>query len=100
MCPFKEIVGGEVVNRDRNHESSRDVAALERFIPKFVVGEQRFLDISACAEELAGGCEGLGDLRDDPRGAENRQLRAERGEQVAAMTLSPMIGMNGDPVNE
>ena len=65
-----------------------------------IVCQERFLDISACAEQLAGSDEALGDLGDDSRGAENRELRAERGEQVAAMTLSPMIGMDGDLVDE
>jgi hypothetical protein len=40
------------------------------------------------------------DFDADSGGAENRELRAERGEQVTAMTLSPMIGMDGDLVDE
>ena len=65
-----------------------------------VVRQERFLDISACAEQPAGGGERLGDFGDDSRRAENRELRAERGEQVTAMTLPPMIGMDGDLVDE
>ena len=65
-----------------------------------VVRQDRFLDISACAEQPAGRCERLGDFGDDSGGAENRELRADRGEQVAGMTLSAMIGMDGDLVEE
>ena len=65
-----------------------------------VVCQERFPDIPACAEQLAGRAERLGDFGDDSGGAENRELRAERGEQVTAMTLSPMIGMDGDCVDE
>jgi len=49
---------------------------------------------------MAHPCERLGDLGDDSSWAENRELRAERGEQVAAMTLSPVIGMDGNRVDE
>ena len=65
-----------------------------------VVRQERFLDISACAEQLAGRSERLGDFGDHSGRAENRELRAERVEQVTAMTLSPMIGMDGDLVDE
>ena len=65
-----------------------------------VVGQERFLHVFAGAEQLAGRGESLGDFGDDPRGAENRELRAERGEQMTAMTLPPMIGMDGDLVDE
>ena len=65
-----------------------------------VVCQERFLDISARAEQLAGGGESLGDFGDHSRRAENREFRAERREQVTAMTLPPMIGMDGDLVNE
>src|SRR6185312_2947237 len=50
--------------------------------------------------QRAGRSESLGNLGDDSRGAENRELRAERGEQMTPMTLSPMIGMDGDLVDE
>ena len=65
-----------------------------------VVRQERFLDVSACDEQLAGRRESLGDLGDHSRRAENRELRAERGEQVTAMALSTMIGMDGDLVDE
>ena len=65
-----------------------------------VVCQERFLDVSAGAEQLAGWRERLGDLGDDSRRAENRELRAERGEQVTAMPLPPMIGMDRDLVDE
>ena len=59
-----------------------------------------FLDISAGAEQSAGRRERLGHFGDHSRWTENRELRAERREQVTAMSLSPMIGMDGDLVNE
>ena len=65
-----------------------------------VVGQERFLDISACAEQLAARGQRLGDFGDHPRRAQNSELRSERGEQVTAMTLPPMIGMDGDLVDE
>ena len=66
----------------------------------FVVGEGRFLEIAAGAEQLAGGSERLGNLGDDPRRAQNRELRTQRREQVTPVPLSQVIGMDGDPVNE
>ena len=65
-----------------------------------IVGQDRFLNVSACAEKPAGRQERLGDLGDDSWRTEDRELRAERREQVAAMALSPVIGMDGDPVDE
>ena len=107
MRVSKKTIGGEIVNRDRDHEpfDSRRIPTLAQgraglVMRQNVVRENRFLDISACVEQLAGGRERLGDLGDDSRGAENRELRAERREQVTAMTLSPMIGMDGDRVDE
>ena len=55
-----------------------------------VVGQERFLDVTARAEQFAGRDVGVGDFGDDSGRAENRQLRAERGEQVTAVTLAPM----------
>ena len=108
MSLSEEAIGGEIVNRDRDHEpvDSRRVSHARsgprrgRRRVEDVVCQDRFLDISACAEQLAGRHESLGDLDDDSRGTENRELRAERGEQVTAMTLSPMIRMDGDLVDE
>src|SRR4029450_5027462 len=65
-----------------------------------VVRQNRFLDIAACGEQLGGWRESLGDLSDHFRRGENSELRAERGEQVTPMTLSTMIGMDGDLVDE
>ena len=103
MSLSKETIGGEIVDRDRDHEpfDLRGGAALARSRPfQDIVRQDRFLDISACAEQPAGSGESLGDLGDHSRRAENRELRAERGEQVTPMTLSPMIGMDGDLVDE
>ena len=82
----KETIGGEIVDRDRDHEpvDSRGIAALaHRCCPwlQDVVCQERFLDISACAEQLAGRRETSRELRRRFAGAENRELRAERGEQ-------------------
>ena len=99
----KQTIGGEIVDRDRNHEpfDSRGAAALAQGRSfEDVVGQDRLLGISASAEEPASRGEGLGNFGDDSRRAENRELRAERGEQVTAMTLSTMIGMDGDLVDE
>src|SRR5262245_47082668 len=105
----KESIGGEIVDRDRDHETADSLRYLPslserggtgRVERQHVVCQARFLDVSACADQLAGRRETLGNLGDDSRGPENRELRAERGEQVTAMTLSPMIGMDGDLVDE
>ena len=129
MCLFKEAIGGEIIDRDRDHEpfDSRCVAALAHpstslgvtlsvskgqhrptvesgravvFTRQDVVCQECFLDISACAEQPAGRSERRVDFADDSRRAQDCELRSERGEQVAAMTLSSVIGMDRDPVDE
>ena len=75
----KETVGGEIVDRDGDHPSPIVIARPERgqefgpsrrasFTLQHVVDEQRFLNVSACAEQLAGRSERLGDLGDDSGG--------------------------------
>ena len=104
----KETVGGEIVDRDRNHEPACIILFTLRYgrtkvrpyVIENVVCQAGFLDISGCAEQPASSGQRLRDFGDDSWGAENRELRAERGEQVTAMTLSPMIGMDGDLVDE
>ena len=104
MSLSEETVGGEIVDRDGDHEPACDRARPRRrsfFVTlQDVVGQERLLDVPARAEQLAGRGERLGDFGDDSRRAENRELRAERGEQVTAVTLPPMIGMDGDLVDE
>jgi hypothetical protein len=65
-----------------------------------IVRQDGLFDKAAGVEERAGRSESLGDLGDDSRRAENSELRAERGQQVTPVTLSAMIGMDGDLVNE
>ena len=48
----------------------------------------------------AGSVEMLWNLGYEARWSQNRELRSERGEQVTAVPLAPMIGMHGDPVDE
>ena len=103
----KETIRGKIVDRDRDHKPAVLIVdhfycrgRIVLFTLQDVVCQERFVGISAYAEQLAGRGESLGDFGDDSGGAENRELRAERGEQVAAMTLSPMIGMDGDLVDE
>ena len=70
----KETIGGEIVDRHRNHESADVIAALAELArvegsrSQDVVCQERFLDISACAEQLAGRGERLGDFGDDSGG--------------------------------
>ncbi len=99
MLISQQVVGGEIVNRDRDHKST-GLPPIRLFRLEDVVRQYRFLNIPACAKQRAGRRERLGDLGDDSRGAENRELRAERGEQMAAMSLATMIGMDGDLVDE
>ena len=103
----KETIGFEIVDRDRDHEPAVAIVGhryyrtrIVLFMPRDVVCQKRLPAIPACAEQPAGRGESLGDFGDDSRGAENCELRAERGEQMTAMTLSPMIGMDGDLVDE
>lgn len=84
----------EIVDRDRDHEPAvaivghpHDLARIVLFTLQDVVCQDRFPDMPACAEQLACWDESLGDFGDDSRRTENRELRAERGEQVTAMTL-------------
>ena len=69
----KETIGGEIVDRDGNHKpfDSRGVAALAQGRPvQDVVRQERFLDISACAEQLARRGESSGTsaiIRGGPR---------------------------------
>ena len=104
----KESVGGEIVDRDRDHEPAAavitrhpwDPARIVLFTPQDVVCQARFLHVSGCAEQFAGRGERLGDFGDESGRAQNCELRAQRREQVAAVTLPSMIGMDGDLVNE
>ena len=70
----QDSIGGEIVDRDRDHEEF-DASRSVLFIVQDVVRQQRFLDISACAEQLAGRSERFWDFGDDSRWAENRELR-------------------------
>ena len=70
------------------------------FTAQDVVCQDRFLGVSAGAEQPAGIGERFRDLGDDSRGAENREFRAERRQQMMAMTLPPMIGMDRDLVDK
>ena len=96
----KKTVGGEIVDRQGDHEHPGCFSHIVRFTIQHIVCQACLLDVSARGEQLAGRHERLGNLGDDSWGAENRELRAERGEQVTPMTLSPMIGMDGDLVDE
>ena len=99
MSPSKEIIRGKVVDRNRDHKPCY-LARIVFFTLQDVVCQERFLDVSACSEQPAGIGKRFMDLGDDSRGAENRELRAERRQQVTAMTLPPMIGMDRDLVDE
>ena len=99
MSPSKEIIRGKIVDRNRDHKPCY-LARIVFFTLQDVVCQDRFLDVSACAEQPAGIGERFRDFGDDSRGPENRELRAERRQQVTAVTLSPMIGMDGDLVDE
>src|SRR5258705_6276488 len=61
----KKTVGGEIVHRDRDHETFDSRGVTARVEGQDIVCQERFLDISACAEQLAGRRETLGDLVDD-----------------------------------
>ena len=102
MSLSKESVGGEIVDRDRDDEAAvDDLVGIVLFLRlQDVVCQLRFLDVSGRAEELAGRGQRLGDFGDESGWAENRELRAERREQVPPVTLSSMIGMDGDLVNQ
>src|SRR5262245_35372482 len=100
MRVFKKTIRGEIVDSDGDHQRVWRLSRIVFTNVQDVVCQNRFMHISARAEQLAGRRESLGDLGDDSRGPENRELRAERGEQVTPVTLSAMIGMNGDLVNE
>jgi hypothetical protein len=86
MSVFEETIRSEIVDRDRDHEPGPScLLQVVLYSLGHVVRQERFLDISACAEQLAGRGESLGDFGDDSGGPENRELRPERGEQVTAM---------------
>ena len=105
MGVFEEVVGGEIVDRDRNHEPVRlrptPDAALPNGEPPERSPSVRFLDIPARAEQLARRGKRLrstsATIRGGPRIA---SFEPSEVEQVTAMTLSLVIGMNGDPVDE
>src|SRR5688572_20333554 len=97
---IKETIGGEIVDGNRNDEHP---SCFPLFFPVMFqnpVCQRRFLDVSARAEQRAGSGESLGDFGDHSRGAENRELRAERSEKVTAMTLPQVIGVDGDLMDE
>ena len=109
MCLSKEAIGGEIVDRHRDHETPSTPASGARSgslhaacaAVEHVVRQDRFLRrIRWRLNSSHAGVESLRDFGDHSRRAENRELRAERGEQVTAMTLPPMIGMDGDLVDE
>ena len=83
-----------------NRPSWADLAPITLLRVEHVVCQGRLLDVSACPEQLTGRRERLRDLGDHSWRTENGELRAEGGEQVAAMPLSPMIGVDGDLVDE
>ena len=79
MSRSQETIRGKIVDRDRDHEPSLPVPArASSSHVQHVVCQDRFLDVSACAEQPAGSGERLGDFGNDSRRAENRELRAER----------------------
>ena len=96
----KETIGSEIVDSDRDREKSLERGRIGSITLQDVVGQERFFDVSAGAEQLARRRERLGDFGDHSRRSQNRQLRAERGEQVTAVALPPMVGMDGDLVDE
>src|SRR5262249_18708140 len=99
----KKIIGHEIVDGNRDHQpfDSGDVAALAQARSlQNKVCQERLLGVSTCAEQRAGTRESVRDLGDDSRGPENRELRAERGEEVTTVTLPQMIWMDGDLVDE
>src|SRR4029077_7442133 len=55
---------------------------------------------AACLEQGARGGVVRGELGDEGRRAEDRQLGAERREEVAAVTLADVVGVDGDAVDE
>ena len=72
----KETIGGEIVDRDRDHipfdrphPASPDASLRLTTSPlQDVVRQDPFLDIPACAEQPAGRCERLWDFGDDSGG--------------------------------
>src|SRR5687767_13838075 len=100
MWLFKQAIGGEIVDRDGDHKAldSRTVLVLVQF--QDIVCQDGFLAILTRPEKPACSGEVLGNFGDDFRGTENRKLRAQRGKQVPSVTLSPMIGMHGDLMDE
>ena len=96
----KETIGCKIVDGHRDREKSLERGHIGSVTLQDVVGQARFFHVSAGAEQLACRRERLGDFGDHSRRPQNRQLRAERREQVTAVALSPMIGMDGDLVDE
>ena len=94
-----ELVGGrKLLGLIAGHQVGPKSLVLLRL--QDVVGHDRFLDVSTSAEQVAGRSESLGNLGDDARGSQNRELRAQRREQVTGMALPPMVGMDRDLVDE
>ena len=89
----RRVIGGKIIALPGI--TSLPASHLHRFdvIWQDVVGQQCFLNIADGAEQPAGVGERLGDLGDDSRWTQNRELRTERRQQVTAVTLSPVMGL-------
>ena len=79
----KETIGGEIVDRDRNHEAALalDLAPITLLRLQDVVRQQRFLDISARAEQPQAGASVSGTsamIRGGPRIASFEPSEASR----------------------
>ncbi len=74
MSRSKEIIRGKIVDRNRDYEPVCQFRHGLVFTRQHVVCQDRFLDVSACAEQPAGSGERLGDFGE--RFAEGRESRA------------------------
>ena len=102
--PGARCVGGgkgdfrQVVHGHRHDEAGRSGGGDERLRDEVDVGP--LLPPSARLEESASGGVAGGDLGDEVRRAEDRELGAKRGEEMAAVPLAEMIGVHGDAEHE